>query len=373
MQLADRSAEVARTMTICNACRYCEGICAVFPAMERRRQFSLMDTEFLANLCHNCGACYHDCQYVPPHEFNINVPATMAGLRESSYEHHAWPAFGTRWVTRSPLLSALGLVATLTLLLVIVALQRGVAVLGANHGDNFYAILTHGEMVTVFGVLFGYAVLALAMGVRSFWRGMGGGRPTLTDYLGAMRDAATLRNLGGGGGGCMDDTDRPTVWRKWFHHATFYGFMLCFVATCLGTLFHYGLSWSAPYGWLNPVVILGTIGGVGLIVGPIGLLIMQRTKYANLQEQTASRMDQVLLWTLLWVSVTGFWVLGARGTHWLGLSLVVHLATVGAFFVSMPYGKFVHGFYRLAALVRDRMEQRDASCVPTTKTEREVT
>ena len=29
----DLSGEVARVMQICNACRYCEGIFAVFPAM----------------------------------------------------------------------------------------------------------------------------------------------------------------------------------------------------------------------------------------------------------------------------------------------------------------------------------------------------
>ena len=28
--------EVARQMQICNACRYCETFCAVFPAMTRR-------------------------------------------------------------------------------------------------------------------------------------------------------------------------------------------------------------------------------------------------------------------------------------------------------------------------------------------------
>ena len=32
--------EAARLMTICNACRYCEGLCAVFPAMEMRRTFA---------------------------------------------------------------------------------------------------------------------------------------------------------------------------------------------------------------------------------------------------------------------------------------------------------------------------------------------
>ena len=45
--------EVARQMQICNACRYCEGFCAVFPAMTRRLEFGKADIHFLANLCHN--------------------------------------------------------------------------------------------------------------------------------------------------------------------------------------------------------------------------------------------------------------------------------------------------------------------------------
>src|SRR6218665_2529199 len=38
---------------VCNACRYCEGFCAVFPAMTRRLEFPKADIHFLANLCHN--------------------------------------------------------------------------------------------------------------------------------------------------------------------------------------------------------------------------------------------------------------------------------------------------------------------------------
>ena len=52
-------AEVSRQMQICNACRYCEGFCAVFPAMTRRLEFGQADIHYLANLCHNCGACLH--------------------------------------------------------------------------------------------------------------------------------------------------------------------------------------------------------------------------------------------------------------------------------------------------------------------------
>ena len=74
-------AEADRLMTICNSCRYCEGLCAVFPAMEMRRVFTAGDLNYLANLCHCCGACYCDCQFSPPHEFDVNVPKTLAALR----------------------------------------------------------------------------------------------------------------------------------------------------------------------------------------------------------------------------------------------------------------------------------------------------
>jgi citrate/tricarballylate utilization protein len=81
LALTAPEAEVARQMQVCNACRYCEGFCAAFPAMTRRLEFGKADIHYLANLCHNCGACLHACQYAPPHEFAINVPRAMAQVR----------------------------------------------------------------------------------------------------------------------------------------------------------------------------------------------------------------------------------------------------------------------------------------------------
>ena len=84
--------EADRVMVICNACRYCEGFCAVFPAMELRRTFSEEDLVYLANLCHNCRGCYYACQYAPPHEFDVNVPKTFADLRLDTYQDFTWLA-----------------------------------------------------------------------------------------------------------------------------------------------------------------------------------------------------------------------------------------------------------------------------------------
>ncbi len=59
--LSAAETEVERQMQICNACRYCEGFCAVFPAMTHRLEFGKADIHYLANLCHNCGACLPAC------------------------------------------------------------------------------------------------------------------------------------------------------------------------------------------------------------------------------------------------------------------------------------------------------------------------
>ena len=88
-------------MTVCNSCRYCEGFCAVFPAMELRRVFTTADLKFFANLCHNCRGCYYACQFVPPHEYDLNIPKTMAELRLETHKEFVWPEFLQGFFERS--------------------------------------------------------------------------------------------------------------------------------------------------------------------------------------------------------------------------------------------------------------------------------
>jgi len=81
MQETEAIERARHELEVCNACRYCEGFCAVFPAVELRREFSAGDLSYLANLCHGCRGCYYACQYAPPHEWGINVPQTLATVR----------------------------------------------------------------------------------------------------------------------------------------------------------------------------------------------------------------------------------------------------------------------------------------------------
>ncbi|HUO01100.1 MAG TPA: tricarballylate utilization 4Fe-4S protein TcuB [Bradyrhizobium sp.] len=355
--------EADRLMTVCNSCRYCEGLCAVFPAMEMRRAFSDGDLNYLANLCHACGACYTDCQFSPPHEYNVNVPQTLAIARAESYAAYAWPRPLSGLFARNGL--AISIIAALSVAAFIFGFAASIdpAVLhGVHTGPGaFYELMPHNAMAVLFSAAFLYAILALVMGVRAFWHDIGepvGRRADAGSLFQAMRDAGELRYLDGGGVGCFNEDDRPTDRRKIFHHLTFYGFLLCFAATCVGTLYHYLLGREAPYAWWDLPVVLGTLGGIGLLIGPLGLLAEKAKRDPMLVDQARGGMDKAFILMLFLTALTGLALLLWRETSAMGPLLALHLGVVFALFITLPYGKFVHGIYRYIALVRYARERR---------------
>lgn len=345
-------------MTICNACRYCEGLCAVFPAMERRRTFAGGDLEFLANLCHNCGACLYDCQYAPPHEFAVGVPANFAELRAETWERYAWPTGLARSFAHNGLAVAAAIVLAVVGFVIVVALTIGDDFLRAHTGPGaFYEVLPHDVIVVVFGAALGFGIVALGMSVRRYWRAIDGGPLRLNELATAGRSANTLEYLDGGGVGCMNADEHPDDNRRIYHHATYYGFALCLASTTLAAVLDTGFGQLAPYPLYHPVVILGVVGGLGLLVGPAGLLAAKQARDPELTDPQSRPMELAFLAMLALLAVTGFAVLLLRSTAAMPALLAVHLGVVFAFFITIPYSKFVHGFYRYAALVKDRQER----------------
>ncbi|KHK59069.1 tricarballylate utilization protein B [Burkholderia sp. A9] len=358
--LSDGEREVSRIMQICNACRYCEGFCAVFPAMTRRLEFGRADVHLLANLCHNCGACLHSCQYAPPHEFAVNVPRAMAEVRVSTYTEYAWPpALGSLY-KRNGMTLAVALAAGLTAFLMLAG--RGARSAADIAGSNFYAIFSHNFLAIVFGAVFLFSALALGIGVRRFWRNEDPGDASIDAALEATKNVLTLRYLGGGhGDGCNNDDDAFSLLRRRFHHLTFYGFLLCFASTCVATLYHYAFHLEAPYDYASLPVVLGTVGGVSLLVGTCGLLWLNVRRHPLHGDPAQKPMDRGFVLLLILTAASGLALLALRSTNLMPTLLAVHLGIVMALFATLPYGKFAHGIYRSAALLKWAIEKRRPS------------
>ena len=144
-----------------------------------------------------------------------------------------------------------------------------------------------------------------------------------------------------------------------FLAGTFYGFLLCFAATSVGTLYHYAFSWFAPYAYISLPKVLGILGGIGLVAGPLGLIVLKRRSAGSpVSTGKTKQLDAGFLLLLLLTGLSGLLLTALRGTDLLGLLLVVHLGLVMGLFLAMPYGKFIHGFYRIQALTAYALEQR---------------
>ncbi len=354
--------EVARQLQICNACRYCEGFCAMFPAMTRRLEFGKADIHYLANLCHNCGACLHACQYAPPHEFAVNVPQAMAQVRGQTYADYAWPPALGALYKRNGLTLSLALAAGLSLFLLL-ALQMNGTLWSSQLAGNFYNVFPHNLLVSLFAPVFLFATLALALGVRRFWRDItpatSGAALTPPAASEATHDVLRLKYLDGGHGeGCNNEDDAFTLSRRRAHHLTFYGFMLCFAATSLATVYHYAFGWAAPYDLPSLPKILGAVGGVSLLLGTAGLFKLNLQRHPMHGDAAQKPMDLGFIALLFFISLSGLALWLGRGSTAMPALLAIHLGVVMALFATLPYGKFAHGIFRTATLLRFAVEKR---------------
>ena len=350
-------AEAQRQLGICNACRYCEGYCATFPALEARAPYGESDVAYLANLCHDCGACVQACMYGAPHEFAVDIRTLLSEARRESYAAYAWPrqlasVFSRAWKTL-----AAGLIVGAGVAVALAA-EEGSAFARHSGAGAFYRVVPYWLLLVASFALSGWTLAVLAGGFRSFLRATEREDPRgRRGWPQALDDAARLVWLRGGGDGCYyPSARRASGLRRWLHTALVYGLLLAFAATVVAAIYQDGLGSDPPYALTSLPVVLGLLGGAGMVAGATGLLMLKPT--SRIGARRAERaLDYTFLVALELVAVTGIVLLAVRSTVAMGSVLIVHLAAVYALFLSAPYGKFVHAVYRLAALVAFHRER----------------
>lgn len=355
--------EADRQLRICNACRYCEGLCAVFPALERRTVLDGGDISQLANLCHDCRSCYDACMYTAPHEFAINIPRALSDVRLEDYRGLVWPrrvpALLQGW---SGVFSG-GVIAVLVVLLVATAHVGFSGLIRDSDGPaSPYQLIPYGVLLVLLFIptVFAFAVFAAA-GV-TYWRRVGGASKRLSwsAVAKAVGYAATLRYLRGGGQDCYYPEDTvPSPARRHLHALVAYGFGLCFLSTIVAAVMQDIIGQNPPYPVLSVPVMSGIVGGVGIVIGTIGLLRlkMHSSQVTSVREMTIK--DYGLLVALAFLALSGLATLAARSTPAFGLIFLVHLAAICLTFAAAPYSKFIHVLFRFLALVRDNFERAE--------------
>ena len=362
---AELMAEARRQLTVCNACRYCEGYCATFLALERRPTLTNGDIAFVANICHDCRGCYQACMFTPPHEFAVNIPALLSQVRVETYRHYTWPQrFASLFGRTAFTASVAGAVGFLVLAVLALATGGGDRLFVADSAaGSFYRIVPWLGMVVPAMALTLYALLSFAGSAAQF---AGDTRIRLRDLLDpralatVAREAVTLRWMKGGGDGCYyPEKEKTSDGRRLLHAAIVLGFLSAFASTSLAAVYQDILGMLPPYDLLSLPVMLGTAGGIAMIAGSTGLLWLKARASHSLISATMLRMDTAFLVVFDLVSITGIALLAVRSTALMPSVLLVHLATLAALYATIPYGKFAHVVYRLLVLIQNRRELID--------------
>lgn len=359
MPLDDLFAEAERQLNVCNSCRYCEGYCPVWPALELRTALTEGDITHLSNLCHDCRDCFTACMYTAPHEFDLNPPKVFAEVREVTYRRYAWPGSLPSWL-RGWRAVAAAFVGVLVLLGALSALTTGSGTFTAPPSGSPYAVLPYLLLLAVVLAPFLWAGAVLTGAVVRYWRDTHGALRDLLNagaWRRALAQGVNLRHMSGGGEQCSYPEGEPSNARKRFHLALTYGFALCVVSTTAAGIMQDVLGMQPPYPLLSVPVVTGTLGGLGMLIGCAGLVVLKRRSDPEQGTDTMRAADYGLLWALLVLSVTGLLTLALRATPAFAPVLVVHLASIVVSFAIAPYTKFVHWIYRLLAIYQDNLER----------------
>ena len=206
-----------------------------------------------------------------------------------------------------------------------------------------------------------FAVIALFFGFRRFWsetKATALGTADTESWLQALKDVASLRYLGNDGAGCSYPEATFSNARRVYHQLVMYGFLLCFAATSVAAVYDHVFGWPAPYDYLSLPVALGSVGGIALVIGCGGLFWIKFLSDPTPAAERLLGMDVAFIVLLFCTALSGLLLLALRETAAMGLLLIVHLGFVLGLFLLLPYSKFVHSVYRLAALVWFAAESR---------------
>ena len=336
--------EAIRQLSICNACRYCEGYCYVWDAIEMKFIIEPGYVEHLANLCHDCRDCYYACPYnEPDHAFKLNIPKTLGNVRMETYENFIRPKILKKVLQKE------GIITLLTIIIIFIA---SLLYISSRFGIyNFYKI----PVTSVFPVylfkgvsyfIYLYvAVLWIFEGV-AYWNEINDGKHMNSmGIFKAIYDAINHKNFWGGGTGCKIPSENNKYERPVAHMMVFFGFIIALISV----LFYPGIiSGYAGYAYF--------IGSILLFAGSIGMIHIHMVDTKGLRSEKQSAIDYPFTVLLFFVGFTGILIPISVKTYIFNLNFLIHDVFILTLFILAPFSKFIHPLFRFLSLIKYRID-----------------
>ncbi len=353
----------------CFQCAMCSVVCELsgaqkpFPRKEMIwAQWGLKD-RLLADpdvwLCYQCNDCSLRCPR------GARPGDVMAAIRREAIVHYSVPRWLGNWVNRPGSLPLLLLIPCILLGLMVwirAPLEKYFAASSTpNHiVISYWSQLPQWLLIGFFAPFALLDAVAMAWGVMRFWRDLkacdrAAGRTGRTQSLMASVRSALRRII------LHEDFDLCTAERSRMnsHRLVLFGFLGLLVVDLwvLTARFNplLGNGFAYPFNFWSPWKILANLAGVALL---IGCALMIRDRMVRDRMPGTGRKGTWFDWTFLGLAaaavLTGF---GCEVLHYARVDplryamYVIHLATVFALLVLLPYSKFAHMIYRATAMV----------------------
>jgi citrate/tricarballylate utilization protein len=340
----DIHGEAIRQFNICNACRYCEGYCAVWDDIENKNFFDNSDIDHFANLCHDCRECYNVCPFTEPHEFNLNIPMVLSKVRHETYINNIKPEFMEKPAKHQYYLWSFVIALSILSVFTLGYMNMNGYMLnryGLSDITHIFPVLQFKIFSTI---LYIYVIILWALEGNNYWKSINSGKNKkkvrIHNILLALSDSFGHKYFKGGGAGCNYPEDNSGKFRLIFHPMIFFGFIIDLIAI-------------AFYGNLNIyIIIIYMVGSLLISIGSIALLFAKFYSNKKLASKQLLTMDYPFTIIMLLTGITGLIFPVFSGYSIFSITFMIHIALISAIFLMAPFGKFIHPVFRFLSLIK---------------------
>ena len=352
----------------CFQCATCSVVCEVsgasqpFPRKEMIWAQWGMKDRLLGDVdiwrCHQCNDCSQRCPR------GARPGDVMAAIRREAILHYSAPRWLGNIVSQPRLLPLLLLVPCILLVLAAWARAPLETFLGGSYTPNriiisYWSQLPQWLLIAFFAPFLFLVAVVIALGVMRFWRDLKA-RDREAGFIGQRRSLAASIRLAARSILLHEDFDRCTSEhsRMNSHRLVLFGFLGLIVVDLwvLTARFNPLLrgAFAYPFNFWSPWKILANLAGAAMLIG-CTLMVRNLARAGRSGALFAGTwFDWMFLALALAAVLTGF---ACEILHYLRVdpfryaAYIIHLATVFALLVLLPYSKFAHMIYRATAMV----------------------